>query len=136
LADHGAAAGTAYREVVLKNTSTRACSLFGYPGVSFVDARGTQIGAPAPRASSAASPGPALVTLAPGATASALLAYHDVYVATFPGCAGTTAAGIKVYPPNQTAAVVVPTTMMVCANPAATGTAEVSAVTAGSGLNP
>ncbi len=104
----------------------------GYPGVSFVDAQGHQIGVPASRALGAGGP----VTLAAGATAAALIAYHDAYVSTFPNCQPTTAAGIRVYPPGETESLVVPTNLMVCANVNAPGTAGVSPVTTPSDLHP
>ena len=52
------------------NTSTAACTLYGYPGVSLVSASRTQIGLPATRLSTVPVK---LVTLASGATASALV---------------------------------------------------------------
>jgi Protein of unknown function (DUF4232) len=130
--DHGAAAGTAYRDLVFKNTSAQSCTLFGYPGVSFLDNHGVQIGAPAQRSGGGAT----TITLAAGATAVAQLAYHDVYVSTFPSCQPTTSSSMKVYPPNETAALVVPTSLMVCANPAATGTADISVVKSPSSISP
>jgi hypothetical protein len=39
----GAAAGTYYNAVVFTNVSDDACSLFGYPGVEFVDAGGAHL---------------------------------------------------------------------------------------------
>ena len=50
LAPAGAAAGTAYYALRLTNVSASSCSLFGYPGVSFVSgAGGQQIGSAAAR---------------------------------------------------------------------------------------
>src|ERR1700754_750226 len=41
----GAAAGTQYVPLVLSNTSGRTCTLYGYPGVSWVAGdQGTQVG--------------------------------------------------------------------------------------------
>lgn len=60
------AAGSIYYPIEFTNTSSVACTLYGYPGVSFVTAPGSQAGA-------AATEDPtyprALVTLAPKATA-------------------------------------------------------------------
>ncbi|HEX3539742.1 MAG TPA: DUF4232 domain-containing protein [Acidimicrobiales bacterium] len=123
--DAGAAAGTAYLDLVFTNTLAPACTLQGYPGVSFLDARGHSIGAPASRTGAAA----ALVTLTKGGAAQAVLAYHDAYVATAPGCQPEVAAAIRVSPPNRTAALTVPTHLMVCANPSAAATAAISPVT-------
>ncbi len=130
--EHGAAAGTAYQDLVFKNTSAQSCTLFGYPGVSFLDSHGVQIGAPAQRSVGGAS----TINVSPGATAVAQLAYHDVYASTFPSCQPTTSSSMKVYPPNETAALVVPTSLTVCANPAATGTADISVVKSPSSINP
>ena len=132
LSDLGAAAGTAYRELTFKNTSSRSCTMQGYPGVSFVDAQGKQIGAPVPRMTGPDGP----LTLAPGGSAAALFAYHDVYVATVASCQPTTAVGVRVYPPDETASVVVATKTLVCANPATAGTAGVSPVTAPANVAP
>lgn len=132
MTDLGAAAGTAYRELVFTNKSSGTCTMAGYPGVSFVDSHGAQIGAAVPRMTGAGG----LVTLSPGGTSAALIAYHDVYVATFPDCRPTTAAGIRVYPPDETASLTVSSALMVCANAAATGTAGVSPVTVTAGLHP
>lgn len=129
---HGAAAGTAYRVVSFKNTSAGTCTLTGYPGVSFLDAKGQQIGAAAGRTPGTTSP----VRLAPGESAAALIAYHDVYVSTFPGCQPATAAAIRVFPPNETVSVNLPATIQVCANPAATGVAEVTPVKPASEVAP
>jgi hypothetical protein len=132
LSSHGAAAGTAYRTLSFKNTSAHACTLTGYPGVSFLDAKGQQVGAAASRTPGATS----TVTLAPGEAAASLIAYHDVYVSTFPGCQPATASAIRVYPPNETVPVSLATTIQVCANPAATGVAEVTVVKPASEASP
>ncbi len=132
MTDLGAAAGTAYRELGFKNTSAHSCTMQGYPGVSFVDAQGRQIGAAAQRMAGPDGP----LTLTPGASAAALMAYHDVYVATVAGCQPTTAAGVAVYPPGETASVTVATSLMACANPATSGSAGVSPVTAPANVHP
>jgi hypothetical protein len=99
--------------------------------VSFVDSAGAQIGSPVPRVSGAI----ATITLAPGATAAAQLAYHDAYVSTVADCQQTASAGIRVYPPNETAPLIVSTTLMACANAAMTGTAGIYPVTTTGSLN-
>jgi hypothetical protein len=107
------AAGSVYYQLKLTNLSGHACSLFGYPGVSAVDLRGRQLG-------SAASRNPAHhsqhVTLANGATATATL--QIVEAGNFPAstCHAVTAAGLRVYPPNQTAATVVPFPFRACSH--------------------
>ena len=68
-------AGGVYEVIDFTNTSGSPCSLYGYPGVSLVSGPPyTQIGLAAKRT---ASTRPKLVTLAPGATANALLQIVD-----------------------------------------------------------
>src|SRR5438309_2387332 len=65
------AAGSTYEPLVFTNKGSATCTLNGYPGVSFVaPTSGKQVGAAASRNPQHAAE---LVTLAPGATASALL---------------------------------------------------------------
>src|SRR5437660_3835541 len=71
IAQGGAAAGSSYVPIDFTNTSGSACTLDGYPGVSFVRGpSGGQLGNPATRNPAAA---PAMVTLAPGGIAHAVL---------------------------------------------------------------
>src|SRR5215469_820003 len=75
LGDSEGAAGTFYRVIVLTNTSGSACTLYGYPGVSFVTRPGgSVIGAPARRNPLIPD---TLITMQPGATASALSGLVD-----------------------------------------------------------
>lgn len=80
--------------VVLTNTSSRTCTLYGYPGVAFVDASGGQLG-PDPRR----APGsPATVTLAPGRSAWAGLSFTSPDVS---GARAATPAALRVTPPDE-----------------------------------
>ena len=98
------AAGTEIVPLVFTNTGTTLCTLQGYPGVSAVVASGVQLGRPAHRVSVASTP---LDALEPGQTTQAIFTYSDpLNQCTDP----TTALGLRVYPPNQTAALFVPTT--------------------------
>lgn len=112
----GAAAGSIFVAVEFTNTAGSACTLFGYPGVSFVATRagGHQIGAAAARNPQHQ---PQLVTLQPGETGSATL--QIAAAANFPAarCHQVTARGLRVYPPNQLAPVVVPYLSQACAKP-------------------
>ncbi len=108
----GAAAGSTYYPVEFTNTSGTACTLYGYPGVSFVTASGAQVGA-------AAKEDPVyprrLVTLAAGATGHAEL---QITVAqNFPAsdCSPVTVHRLKVYPPGQTSALYISLTTTACA---------------------
>lgn len=108
-------AGGVYHVIDFTNTSGSTCTLTGYPGVSLVSGPSdTQIGLAAQR--STATP-VKQVTLAPGATANALL--QIVNALNFPSatCAPTKATALKIYPPGQTAPVLLPTTSNGCANP-------------------
>src|SRR4051812_25697662 len=101
----GGAAGSTYEPLVFTNKGSATCTLNGYPGVSFVaPSSGKQVGAPASRNPQHPA---ALVTLAPGATASALLqiANEANYPATT--CKPTTVSGLRVYPPGATTALYV-----------------------------
>jgi hypothetical protein len=107
-----ATAGAEHFPVDFTNVSGQSCHLFGYPGVSFVTGPGgTQIGAAAAR--QPVNP-PAEVTLAPGATAYATLSVEDPGVYSPSACHQVTAHWMRVYPPNQTAALTVPFTRAVC----------------------
>ncbi|HMH94163.1 MAG TPA: DUF4232 domain-containing protein [Streptosporangiaceae bacterium] len=93
------AAGSIYYPLDFRNVSGRACSLFGYPGVSFVAAPGTgQLGGAAVRNDTF---GPSLVTLAPGAIAHASV--QVVVAQSYPAalCKPVAAHFLRVYPPGQ-----------------------------------
>jgi uncharacterized protein DUF4232 len=110
----GAAAGHFYRTLDFTNISGASCTLYGYPGVSFVTAvGGQQIGAAASRSPASKR----LIVLAPGKTAHALLDLTDVLNFPASECAATNAHWIKVYPPNQFSATYVRWTAMVCSKP-------------------
>jgi hypothetical protein len=89
-------AGAIYYELEFSNVGHHVCTLFGYPGVSAIRVNGHQVGAPASHSGSRPT-----VTLAPGATAHAVLRVTD---------AGAVCAHpvnivlLKVYPPGQTRA--------------------------------
>jgi Protein of unknown function (DUF4232) len=110
----GAAAGHFYRTLDFTNISGASCTLYGYPGVSFVTAiGGSQIGAAASRSPASKR----LIVLARGKKAHALLDLLDVLNFPPSQCAATNAHWIKVYPPNQFSATYVPWTAMVCSKP-------------------
>jgi hypothetical protein len=98
----GGAAGSFYSFIDFTNTSSASCTLYGYPGVSLTSASGAQLGAAATRDATTA---PATITLAPGATANAVLRMTDPTVYSTSKCQPATSAYLKVYPPNQTQSV-------------------------------
>lgn len=125
----GAAAGTDFTVLDFTNGGTSACTIFGFPGVSLTDSSGAQIGAAATRNPSKP---PALITLAPGAKASATLGVANAENYPASACKPTAAAKLKVYPPNQTQAVELPFTATGCAV-SSTRQLSVTTVTAGAG---
>ncbi len=105
------AAGTIYYHLKFTNLSGSACTLFGYPGVSGTDLNGTQLGSAATRLSGT----PNTVTLANGATASALLGIVQGGIFPPSQCGPVTAAGLRVFPPGQTQSKRVPFPFAACA---------------------
>jgi hypothetical protein len=104
-------AGGADYQLELSNTSSHACTLYGYPGVSALARGGHQLGHAAGRGPAAAS---RLVTLGRGATAHVLLQITDV--ANFPpaSCGQATAVALRVYPPGATRSLEIPFTFPAC----------------------
>lgn len=100
------AAGSTELPLVFTNVGGRTCALDGFPGVSYVQggADGAQVGAAATRSGESAG----AVTLAPDATATAMV--RAVEVQNYPAdtCAPTPVAGLRVYPPNDTGSIFVP----------------------------
>jgi hypothetical protein len=122
-------AGGVDQVIDFTNTSSTSCTLYGYPGVSFVTAPPySQIGLAAKRVATVPVK---LITLAPGATANSVVQIVDALNFTPSTCVPVKAAYLKIYPPNQTAAVYLPNTSQTCSKPVQT--LFVSAVAAGSG---
>jgi len=121
-------AGTIYQVIELTNTSASNCTLYGYPGVSFVTSQGgSQVGAPATR-------NPAVqatqLTLAPGGKANMLLAVHDA--GAYPDCRLTSVDWLRVYPPGDYGSLYVQYKAQTCAN-THKSILTVTAVSAGAG---
>ena len=88
----------------LRNTGSSACTLYGYPGVSWVaGADGHQVGAAATRQADPSGT-ETTVTLAPGALASAPLDIVDAAVFSPSTCKPVPVRGLRVYPPGENAA--------------------------------
>ena len=114
-ASQGVAAGSSYYPIVFTNISGAACTLYGYPGVSFVAAAGgSQIGIPATE--NPARPRQ-LITLAPGQAGHAEL--QVLSAGNYPpaNCGMVAAHWLRVYPPNQTAPLYVSFTAQACTKP-------------------
>ena len=102
------AAGTIYYPLEFTNTSSAACTMYGYPGVAFVTSPGGGvIGAPAGRREISGIV-PTLITLQPGGTAHAILGLSDVLVGNQCHQNQTPVTTIQVYPPDQYTALFAP----------------------------
>jgi hypothetical protein len=118
----GAAGGSSYYPIVVTNASAASCTLYGYPGVSFVTGTGgSQIGIPATE--NPARPRQ-LITLAPGRAAHAELQVVDAQNYPPADCGMVTARWLKVYPPNQTAPLYARFTAQACTKARAILTVE------------
>jgi Protein of unknown function (DUF4232) len=84
-------------EIQFRNNGASACVMTGFPGVSFLDSAGHQIGVPAGRNPVSYT----AVTVAPGATGYAHLSVTDPSVLS--GCPATPVAKVRIFPPNETA---------------------------------
>ena len=82
---------------MLTNTGNKSCTLAGYPGVSYVDAKGKQVGAAADRDPDAKK---ATVTMNTGRHRRGPAA-PDQRAELREECGLTDVAGVKVYPPNR-----------------------------------
>ncbi|HEV2377410.1 MAG TPA: DUF4232 domain-containing protein [Streptosporangiaceae bacterium] len=104
------AAGHTYYFLNFTNLSGSTCVLSGYPGVSGVTLTGAQVGSAAGR--NGVTPNP--VTLANGATTHALVGVVNPGIIPPSQCHPVTAAGLRVYPPNQTQSKLVPYPFPAC----------------------
>jgi Protein of unknown function (DUF4232) len=109
---NGYAGGTVY-ELEISNTSARACTLYGFPGVSALGANGHQLGSPANW--DHADP-THLVTLARGATAHAVLRIVDVSNFGNPNqpCDPASAVALRIIPPNDRTSIRIPFSFRAC----------------------
>jgi hypothetical protein len=115
LGSGSAAAGTAFYQIRFTNDSSTACTLYGFPGVSFTgETYAVQVG---PAATRNPASHPTLVTLAPGAVASAEVTVVDAQNYPPGPCGLTSVSGILVYPPNLTASVGLPFNGYTCVLP-------------------
>jgi Protein of unknown function (DUF4232) len=104
------AAGTIYYNLEFTNLSGSTCTLFGYPGVSGTNLTGTQLGSAAVRIGAT----PQTVTLANGATTTALVGIVEGGIFPPAQCGPVTAAGLRVFPPGQTQSKRVPFPFAAC----------------------
>jgi hypothetical protein len=107
----GGVAGSMVSLLVFTNVSGRTCTLYGYPGVSWVKGpAGPQVNDPFRR-----TPGGIVgrVVLAPdgAAHASIQLGHPEAFE---PQCRAVDVYGVRVYPPDETDSVVVPWASTTC----------------------
>lgn len=106
------AAGSVFYNLQFTNLSGHACTLNGFPFIHAIDLSGHLTG----RRAAFTSATPHTVTLKEGATVKAVL--QIVQVGNFPAsqCKPTTAAGLQVFPPNQTRSKEIPFPFGACSN--------------------
>lgn len=107
------AAGSTVTPLVFTNTGSSTCQLRGFPGVSFVAGDdGHQVGPAAAEDGARAGQ----VDLAPGTSAHALVRVADSGNYDNATCVPTAVRGLRVYPPDDTAAAFVPAPQTACAH--------------------
>jgi hypothetical protein len=100
-------AGSLFYPIRFTNTSSHACALRGYPGVSVVNIRNHQIGAPAARTGQPVT----LVRVRPHRSAYATIRTNNPDVV--PKCRPTSAY-VRVYPPGSHRTVLIRYHLRVC----------------------
>jgi hypothetical protein len=112
----GGAAGSTYYPVDFTNTSSSACGMYGYPGMSFVttaSTAGRQIGAAAKQNPSF---GKRAVRLAAGGAAHAWLQVTEAGNYPASSCHPVTAHGLRVFAPGETVALYVNHSFAACSS--------------------
>jgi hypothetical protein len=110
--DADSGAGQSHQRLLLTNRGG-ACTLHGYPGVSFVDAQGRTLGSPAGKSSGAVR----RVRIAPGRSVFAVLTYSNAGAFPDSTCRPTEADRVRVYPPGSKVALFEKDAVLVCAAP-------------------
>ena len=112
LGKRGGATATKFQPLYFTNIAEHACTLHGYPGVSWMAADdGHQVGDAFNRA--AFNP-KVTVSLAPGDVAYAILATHDVGMFPARQCKPVSVRGYRVYPPDETKSILVASATKAC----------------------
>jgi len=107
----GGAAGHHGEFLIFTNSSGHRCTLYGYPGVSFVAGdQGKQVGDAFSRSGGARK----TITLAAGAAAHATIQLVTTGVYDEADCKPAQVRGYRIYPPDETAAVFVSRPQTVC----------------------
>ena len=103
-------AGTTFFKLHFTNLSGHACTLNGFPFLFAVNLKGQQVG----RRAAFRKPAPHSVRIPSGKTATAVLGIVDTGVFSRSTCRPVTAAGLRVFPPNQTRSKLVPFPFSTC----------------------
>lgn len=113
LGTNGAAAGTEYQQLLFRNIGASPCALVGYPGVSFTDAAGRQVG---PAAARSNVTGQAITAVVLGAHEYANAAVGIPTAQDYPAanCHPVATTGLRVFPPGSFQSVVVAFKTTVC----------------------
>jgi len=112
LGKRGGATATKFQPLYFTNIAEHACTLHGYPGVSWVAGNDRhQVGDAFDRA--AFNP-KVTVTLAPGDVAYSILGTHDVGMFPASQCKPVSVRGYRVYPPDETKSVFVASATKAC----------------------
>jgi hypothetical protein len=106
-----AAAGTYHTDLVFTDKSKHSCTLYGYPGVSWVTGdNGTQVNDPFQRNAGTKK----TITLAPGGQAHAVLITHSAPNYPTEKCNPVSVRGYRIYPPDETASIFVSSPQTEC----------------------
>ncbi len=122
-------AGSFDTPVILTNTGGAPCTVSAYPGVSYINSSGQQLG---PSAARTSGPHAEVITLQTGQAASALLHQTDPGDFDTSTCRPQKAQRLRVYPPGQTVPLSVADKVTVCTTSAGRSTITVLQ----SGTNP
>jgi uncharacterized protein DUF4232 len=120
------AAGTIFYKLHFTNLSGRACTLNGFPFLFAVNLAGRQVG---PRAAFRTPPSPRQITVGRGRTVTAVLGIVETGNFTPRVCRPVTAAGLRVFPPNQTRSRLVPFPFSTCSRARGPVSLTIGAVT-------
>jgi hypothetical protein len=105
--------GHQFQELLFTNTGGWSCFVVGFPGVSYVDFHGHQVGQPAVRDGAEGG----RIVLAPGQVASSDVSLTDPAVFDPAACRVVQVAGLRVYPPDSFAAMFVSDPRTACSGP-------------------
>jgi hypothetical protein len=112
VAESGASAGHWHAMLLFTNAGSTPCTVEGYPGVSFLDASGGQVGYPAQRLANQTAP----VVLGPGERAHAAMNVSNAYNFGEECGQPVSTATVRVFPPDDTADLRAPLETDVCPN--------------------